>query len=63
MHRAKIKFRGFSLQVNYIDRATAACPKLVRAFADRGRRVVSAKDPNGRYSRFSRRYFSIQVAH
>jgi predicted Ser/Thr protein kinase len=47
--REKKELHDFSSQANYTDRATAACRRsLVRTFADRGCRVVSATNPYGR---------------
>jgi hypothetical protein len=45
----KTKLRGFGPRANYTDRATAACwRKLVPPFSNRGCRVVSATDSDGR---------------
>jgi hypothetical protein len=41
---AKNKLRGLSPWANYTGRATAACRRLVSAFADRGCHVVSMTD-------------------
>jgi hypothetical protein len=48
-NNATKNLRGFSPQTNYTDRATAPMSeKSLQTFADKGYRVVSATDPQGR---------------
>jgi hypothetical protein len=59
------QLHGLSPQVNYTDRATAACRRsYCQLFADRGRHMVSAMDPHSRILGFLdwSHYYFFQVA-